>query len=183
MDIRHHPSRGSTLVEAVVVMAIATLLIAVAVPAMADARSVVHARAARAALLGSILEAIRHATLTGADVVLCASSDGHGCSGQADWSGGWLVYADNDGDRERDASETLVRRQAALEAGVHLRSTRGRTRLAFQPQGGNAGSNVTFTLCDGRGPERAVTLVMANNGRLRDGRPTPAAARECADGR
>ena len=59
---------------------------------------------------------------------------------------------------------------------MHLRSTAGRTRLVFQPNGGNAGSNVTFTLCDGRGAATATTLVLANDGRLRAGTPTPDAA-------
>jgi type IV fimbrial biogenesis protein FimT len=54
-----------------------------------------------------------------------------------------------------------------------LRTTAGRTRLVFQPDGSAAGSNVTFTLCDGRGPQRAVALVMNNAGALR---AVPAAA-------
>jgi type IV fimbrial biogenesis protein FimT len=73
----------------------------------------------------------------------------------------------------------VLRRIAALGGRVHLRSTTGRTRLVFQPNGGNAGSNVTFTLCDGRGPAKAVTLVLANSGRLRTGQPTEAAALGC----
>jgi type IV fimbrial biogenesis protein FimT len=48
-----------------------------------------------------------------------------------------------------------------------------------QPNGGNAGSNVTFTLCDGRGADQATTLVLANNGRLRSGTPTADAAQAC----
>mgnify|MGYP006170030997 CR=1 FL=1 len=51
----------------------------------------------------------------------------------------------------------------------------GRMRIVFQANGGNAGSNVTFTLCDGRGPRKAVHLVMANDGRLRS-RPAEAEA-------
>ena len=49
------------------------------------------------------------------------------------------------------------------------------------PTGGNAGSNVTFTLCDRRGEAAAVTLVLANTGRLRAGTPKAAAARGCVD--
>jgi len=49
----------------------------------------------------------------------------------------------------------------------------------FQPNGGNAGSNITFTLCDGRGAAQATTLVLANDGRMRAGTPTPAAAAAC----
>ena len=51
--------------------------------------------------------------------------------------------------------------------------------LVFQPNGGNAGSNATFTLCDGRGAARAATLVLANDGRLRGGTPTALAAQAC----
>ena len=55
--------------------------------------------------------------------------------------------------------------------------------LVYQPSGGNAGSNVTFTLCDGRGAVRATTLVLANDGRLRAGKPTEAAALACMQNR
>jgi type IV fimbrial biogenesis protein FimT len=50
----------------------------------------------------------------------------------------------------------------------------------LHPHGGAAaGTNVTFTLCDGRGPSRTVALVLANSGRLRDARPGAAAVAEC----
>jgi type IV fimbrial biogenesis protein FimT len=51
----------------------------------------------------------------------------------------------------------------------------------FQPNGGNAGSNVTFTLCDGRGAAQARSLVMANDGRLRATPAGAAAARACME--
>ena len=43
-----------------------------------------------------------------------------------------------------------------------------------QGNGGNAGSNATFTLCDGRGPAKARALIMGNAGTLRDGVATQA---------
>ena len=54
--------------------------------------------------------------------------------------------------------------------------------MVFQPNGSNAGSNITWTLCDGRGAAAAVTIVVANNGRLRTGTPTAAAAQGCMAG-
>jgi len=59
---------------------------------------------------------------------------------------------------------------------VHLISTAGRTHLRFQPTGSNGGSNVTFTLCDGRGPNFAVSWIMSNAGNLRSTPALPAAA-------
>lgn len=173
---------GFTLIEAVIAMAVVAVLFAIAVPAWTNARAAVHNAAARAALQGSWLDAIRHAGITATEVVICPSSDGGRCSGNSDWSHGWIVFADLDADRGRDANETMLRQVPPLDGGVRLRTTQGRTRLVIQPNGGNAGSNVTFTLCDGRGPAKATTLVISNSGQMRYGVPTSAAAHSCAYG-
>jgi type IV fimbrial biogenesis protein FimT len=173
-----YSARGFTLIEALIVLAVAGFLLCVAVPAWSGALEAAHATSARAVLLESLTRSISHAALTGSEVVLCPGDAG-GCRNSIDWSRGWIAYADIDGDRRRDANETLLYSQSALTGRVHLRSTAGRTRLVFQPNGGNAGSNVTFTLCDGRGAARAATLVLANDGRLRAGTPTLLAAQAC----
>ena len=173
-----HRSRGFTLIEAVIALVVAGILLGIAVPAWSGALEAAHAGSARVALMESLVRSIDHATLAGSEVVLCPGDAG-GCRDSIDWSGGWIAYADLDGDRHRSPRETLVDRQPALAGNVHLRSTPGRTRLVFQPNGGNAGSNVTFTLCDGRGAAKAATLVLANGGRLRAGTPTASAAQAC----
>lgn len=160
-------SHGFTLIEATICLVVASILAAIAVPAVADAMARSNSASARAALLTTITAAIGHASTTGTEVVICPSA-GDGCRKTMDWSGGWIAYADLDGDRLHSAGDTLVTRVDALDD-VRLFSTKGRKRLFIQPTGGNAGSNVTFTLCDGRGRNRPVTLVMANDGRLRAG--------------
>lgn len=173
-----HRVRGFTLIEALIGLAVASVLVGTAVPAWTGATEAAHASSARSALLASLVQSINHAALTGSEVVLCPGN-GSGCRDTADWSDGWIAYADLDGDRVRDPAETLLHAEPALAGKVHLRTTSGRKRLVFQPNGGNAGSNVTFTLCDGRGVNKATTLVLANDGRLRAGKPTEAAARAC----
>lgn len=170
---------GFTLIEAMIVLAVASILLCIAVPACASLLARTRAAAARAALLSSLTQAIRHAAVTGSEVVLCPA-DGTDCRNDWDWSGGWIAYADIDGDRTHDAGETLLHAEPALGTGVRLLTSKGRRRLVFQPNGGNAGSNATFTLCDGRGAASAVALVLANDGRLRAGKPTASAARACA---
>ena len=173
-----HSSRGFTLIEAMIALLLAGVLLAIAVPAWSGALEAAHATSARAVLLESLTRSISHAAMTGSEVVLCPGDAG-GCRNSIDWSGGWIAYADIDGDRQRGANETLLYSQPPLTGRVHLRSTVGRTHLVFQPNGGNAGSNVTFTLCDGRGAARAASLVLANDGRLRAGAPTASAAQAC----
>lgn len=176
-----HRSRGFTLIEAVIAVAVAGVLVGTAVPALTGALEAARASSARAALLASLTRSISHASLTGSEVVLCPSG-GDGCRDTPDWSGGWIAYADLDSDRAHDPNETLLHTEPALPGKVHLHTTSGRRRLVFQPNGGNAGSNATFTLCDGRGAARAVTLVLSNDGRLRAGKPTATAARACMYG-
>ena len=161
-SIRAH---GFTLIEAMIVLVVASILLCIAVPACASLLARSRAAATRAVLLSSLTQAIRHAAVTGTEVVLCPAN-GNNCRNSWDWTGGWIAYADIDGDRRHDAGETLLHAEPALAGGVHLLTSKGRKRLVFQPNGGNAGSNVTFTLCDGRGVTSAVTLVLSNRGQL-----------------
>jgi type IV fimbrial biogenesis protein FimT len=171
-------SAGVTLLELAIVVATIATLAAIAVPRFLAARESAHAGAAHQAMLGSLMAAASHAASTGAEVVVCPG-DAIACRATHDWTRGWIVFADIDGDRVRDPHDTLLQRIAPLGGKARLRSTPGRTRLVFQPNGGAAGTNVTFTLCDGRGPSRAVGLVMNNSAALRAEAASPAAAEAC----
>jgi type IV fimbrial biogenesis protein FimT len=160
--------RGWTLIELVIAVTIAAILLGIAAPALSGSLEASRASGARADLLASLSAASSRAALTGARAVLCPSIDGENCSDDADWSFGWLVFIDRNGSREIEGDERLLRSQPALPGRVRLRSTVGRTRIVFQGNGGNAGSNVTFTHCDGRGPSRARALIMSNTGGLRE---------------
>jgi type IV fimbrial biogenesis protein FimT len=169
---------GFTLIEAMIALLVGALLLGLAVPAWSNASEAARAVAARGAMQDTLDAAMRHAALVGADVIVCPGTDA--CLDTWDWSGGWLAWADANGNRHRDAGEPLLVREPALPGRVHLRSTPGRRRLVMHPHGGAAaGTNVTFTLCDGRGPSRTVALVLANSGRLRNARPAAAAAAKC----
>lgn len=172
---------GFTLIELLVALGVVAVLACVALPAFSGAAAKAHAGAAKLAFGETWLTAVRHSALTGTEVVVCPAPGG-GCEPGVDWSRGWIAFADSDGDRLQDPTERVLERVEALEGDIRLRSTPGRQRLVFQPGGGNAGSNVTFTLCRARDPESATTLVMSNEGRLRQGTPTGKAARECAFG-
>lgn len=169
---------GFTLIEAVIAMSAVGIIAGLAVPAFRDAGEAARSGAAKGVLLEAWLGGVSHAAATGTEVVLCPG-DASGCRQSTDWTPGWIVFADLDGNRTRSPNETLLHASGALGGKVHLRSTSGRTRMVFQPNGGNAGSNITWTVCDGRGWEEASTIVVANNGRLRSGTPTAAAAQGC----
>jgi type IV fimbrial biogenesis protein FimT len=161
-------ARGFTLMELVVGLGLAIALLLVASAAIGGGLESARAGGARADLLGSLVLAGTKAGLTGTHAVVCPSVDGATCSGRVDWTPGWIVFLDADEDGVADPGERRLQRVPALPGRVHLRTSAGRTRVTFQGNGGNAGSNVTFTLCDGRGPAKARSLVISNAGRLRD---------------
>lgn len=163
---------GFTLIELLVVLAIAGVLALIALPVFSGVLEATRASSAETQLLASLTRATSRSAITGMHVVLCPSEDARNCGRGPDWSRGWIAFVDPDLDRERSPEEQLVLSEAALPESVRLRSTRGRTRIVFQGNGGNAGSNVSFTLCDGRGPEHARSLVLNNRGGLRRATPT-----------
>ena len=176
----HRKPRGFTLIEAVICLVVAAILFGIAVGTWTEAAARVQSNAARNTMLASIETASRHALVAGSEVVMCPGKRDSGCSDSYDWSGGWIAFADIDGDRTRDPIDTLLCDEGPLDHRVRLLTSPGRRRLVFQPNGGNAGSNATFTICDTRGPADAEALVLANNGRFRSGRPKEAIRRECA---
>ncbi len=173
-------AQGFTLIETLIALVVVAILAAIAIPAYGNAVAASRAGKARVDLAATLFTGFRHATLTQTRVIVCPSPTGTDCSGSTDWSAGWIAFPDLDDDRRHGANEPLLDHGHALGNGVHLRSTSGRTRIVLQPHGGAAsGSNVTFTLCDSRGPAKATTLVLANSGRLRQGTPSPTAAAAC----
>lgn len=171
--------RGLTLPELLVACAVLGVLAALVLPRLGGAVAAGHAADARAALLRTYASGNRAAVVRGQHVVACPGSAATGCLDGFDWSGGWILFADRDADRRLDGDERVLEAVPPLAGGVGLFSTRGRRQVVFQPQGGNAGANATFTLCDDRGESHATQLVLANDGRLR-ARPAPTdAARHC----
>lgn len=171
-----HANRGFTLMELVVGTGIALALGLVASTAIGGGLEAARAIDARTHLLGSLALAGTRAGVTGTHAVVCPTRDGSTCSDSVDWTPGWIVFLDADEDGTADAGERRLERVPPLAGRVHLRSTSGRTQVVFQGNGGNAGSNLTFTLCDGRGPGKARALVIANTGRIRDAPASAAAA-------
>ncbi len=179
--MRNIQQRGISAIELLIALCILAVLFGVAIPSISGAFEAARSGSAQAALASSFMAAVSDATNSGTRAVLCPSSDGNTCRTDPDWSGGWIAFLDGDGDREHGAGEPVVSQHGALEGKVRMRSTAGRTRIVIQPSGSNAGSNVTYTICDGRGASKAETLVLSNHGLMHAGVPSAAAITEtCA---
>lgn len=110
--------RGFSLIELMVALAIGGILLAVGVPSFKDFMA--HSKIAEANnILVNSLHLARSASMERLEgVALCVSNDpmkeDAKCTAGTDYNKGWLVYADSDGDGDRDAGEDILERGDAL---------------------------------------------------------------------
>ena len=170
-------SAGFTLAEALTAMAVLAVSVAVGLPAFAETVQRQRTRTAMHQLGADFALARSSAISRRVEVVVCADDGRRRCAGGLDWSGGWIVFLDPDGDRQPTAAADLLR---TGEAPPGHRLLASRPLLRFQRDGRAAGTNLSVHVC--RGASEAVGSVVVNNlGRVRNARPGPAEA--CAPDR
>jgi len=165
-EFRRNEEKGVTLVELVCVVAIVATLATFAAHGASAAMNAARTSNGVASLFAALTRARSFAAAAGVDVVMCPSTDGASCSAGYHWEKGWIAFPSTHAGSDRTADEPVLLYQQALPSKVHVVTSAGRTRVRFQPSGGNAGSNITFTFCDGRGPRSSIAYAMANSGAL-----------------
>jgi len=165
-------AQGYTLIEAMVAMAILAIGTTIAVPAMRELLQHQRAIAATSALTTQLQLARMAAVTYRQPAVLCPSSSGSACDSSTDWSGGWILFMDPNGNRELDPGEDVVRVESARNSRtLRLPGSQGRPRVRYMPDGRSAGSNLTISVCSSDGS--LLRAVIVNNaGRPRVARPT-----------
>jgi len=137
-------ARGFTMIEALVVLSITAVLLAIVIPSFQSAflsnKLASYANAWIAAVHLARGEAVKRNLPT----VLCRSSDGDTCASGGTWQAGWIVCVDADKNGSCAASETKVWKQESLSSDYHftpncLIATCSGTgyALTFQPAGIN----------------------------------------------
>lgn len=143
--------QGVTLVETLVAVTILVVLLMVAVPAY---KSIIEGNR-RATYANQVLEdltlARSEAIKRNRQVVVCASTSGTACSGTAsDWTGGWIMYVDANGNGSLDAGETVLRAHGALKLPSGWSATHNVSpyTVPFRPTGDITGIGSTgFRIC------------------------------------
>lgn len=162
---------GFTLIEAIVVMAVAAILAAAAIPSFGALVERQRASSAMMSLTTQMAQARMAAITYRRPAILCPSLDGLACHPGGDWSMGWILFLDRNDDRRPDAADDILRVDLAPRS-RHLRlpGTRGRPHLRYLPDGRSAGTNLTIHVCNRQG-QRLGAVIVNNAGRARTERP------------
>jgi type IV fimbrial biogenesis protein FimT len=169
---------GFTLLEALVVVSLVGVLLAMAVPSLSDWRTRHQTQAQAEGLLSSLVLARTEALHRQQRVSLCAQGGRDRCDSTGAWQQGWLVFVDDNQNGLREAGETLIEAHAAAPAGVRLASnSTARAYFSYNSEGRSMATNGAFMAATWRfcplGGEVGWQVVSNALGKARIERYTP----------
>lgn len=152
--------RGFTLLELMVVLAIAAILMAVAVPSFSLLIQKNRLATQTNAFIGDLQFARAEAIKQGQTVTICASDNGSSCLGTTTWNTGWIVFADPDNSKTRDTTklaETVLRTQTKFSGSDTFTASNNIAAISYSRDGFALGLSGTITLAMRTNPSNAQT--------------------------
>lgn len=159
---------GMTLFELLISLSVGALTLGAGIPFIAGIISTNRVSGQVNALRGALMLTRSEAIRRNQHVVLCKSADGNHCTRHGQWTQGWIVYVDQNHNRQRDTQESLMLVHDRLVNGHQLtyRGFGSRHYIVYRPTGFTQ-MNGTFTLCAPNAPGRSRALILMKTGRVR----------------
>ncbi len=171
------PRRGTpgfTLVELLVVLAVAAVLAALGIPSWRAAAETWQVTGVSDAFVASLHLARSEAIKRHDRVALCKSADGVLCAPAGGWDQGWIIFHDRNNNGRREEAEQILRRQQPLPTALRLSGNlKVAQYVSFVPSGATAlvGGGFqagTLTVCWESGRTSAARQIILNaTGRAR----------------
>ena len=161
----HSSSRGLSLIECLVVLAVASLLLNAALPAWRSFMRNQAVKATAAQWFACLTRARSEALQSGGDIAVLALPGG--------WSSGWALARDANGNGMLDAGEVRLHVYGPAPAGMTTRINFGTQALQFQATG--RPRQAGHVLLELEGVRRKLIVNMLGRSRLCD----PDASKNC----
>lgn len=166
-------NQGLTLLELLIAMSIAAILATLAIPSMQGL--IAEARIASAVSnLASLMTYARSMAIdSNRKITLCPTIDRTACGEASEWKHGAMVFADSNGNSQRDSDEPLIRYRSMnrlleiFSGSTPHTSGRSRKRVVFSPSGSARGYTISIRFCAPQDAAPARVLVLQNSGRIR----------------
>ena len=158
---------GFTLIELLITILVASLLMALAVPAFNSFIENNRIASSTNELVSALAVARSEAIHRRETASLCSSTDLASCAGSANWETGWILFSDRNGNGAIDGTDVLLRVWEAIPTGHTLTATGGMTRVSFDRLGVASGGD-TFRLnnpdCRTGQANRERTITLLTSG-------------------
>lgn len=180
-----YTSRGFTLIELMVSIAVLAILLGIAAPSFRSMTATSDLRGVSNELITTLAQARSEAIKRGGRVTVCMSADGATCTATGGWEQGWIMFNDDTHSGATatiDSGETVLRVFPKTSNNIVIKgnmtyvsySADGLSRL--MNGGFLAGTlQVCSTVTGIANDERARKLVINNVGRVTVSRPSVAA--------
>ena len=138
---------GLTTVEVLIVLAIISVTIVLALPELNHFQQKHQIRSELSPLIRAITVSRDQAIIFNRSIIICPSLDQYLCGGN--WHDGFISFIDEDRDNQRGNHERILMSKESYRDGdlVFWRAFRRRNFLEFTPLGFTAFQNGTFTYC------------------------------------
>jgi type IV fimbrial biogenesis protein FimT len=157
--------RGFSLFELLLTLSLIAVLVGIALPSFGAiaARSRLHAEIN--ALFHAVHLARKESIMRRRTVSICPGVPGSDCNGSRDWTSGWLMFENLDGDSppQRDPGEPLLQ---VHQPNPSVRISSNRSSYTLRATQKRA-TNGTIVVCDEAGRVRPRALVISYTGRPR----------------
>jgi type IV fimbrial biogenesis protein FimT len=156
-------SRGFTLLELMVTIAIMAIVAGLAAPSFVLTIENNRVQTAANNFFLSVIQARNEAVKRNQPVVLCKSANGTSCTSSGDWEQGWIAFVSEDA--TLDAGEPIFAAYGKLPGEITLRAANGSDDTLSILSDGSTGFAEVFNVCTGSDVERGRSVDISVTGR------------------
>ncbi len=161
-------NHGFTFIELLITLTVASILGASVLPSFSALIAQERSTVLTNNLAGALAYARSEAVTKNTEVLTCQSNNSHECHRSGNWQNGWIIFVDDNKNRQRDPEEPLLRVYSAAENGTQAIFNGAANidhYMRYKPSG-RAYPNGSFLICN---PNIGVgkALIMTQSGRLR----------------